>query len=68
MTRIREAHWQFACPECGFGDLELGELAADHEIHCIVCLEETGRHVLLDRWLPAKGEADHERLHDLAAA
>ena len=60
MRRNRETYWEFACPECGFGHVEIGDLAADDEIHCVVCLEETDRHVVLHRWLafsPAPGQA-----------
>jgi len=46
-----DRHWQFHCPECGFGSVELRYRAADHEIHCEVCLDEQGRFVLLRRWL-----------------
>ena len=41
--------WRYHCPECGVGDAEVGELAADHAIYCEVCLEET-RYVRLARW------------------
>ena len=30
---------RFQCPECGFGDYEVGHLVAENEIYCIVCLE-----------------------------
>jgi hypothetical protein len=42
--------WSFHCPECGMGDLELGHKLTAHEIHCVVCLDETGRQVRLHRW------------------
>ena len=51
MTRVRDAVWHFHCPECGFGDRELGYLLGDEELHCVVCLEEQGRMVTLRRWL-----------------
>ena len=51
MTKQPERHWQFACPECGFGHLELEILAADDELYCELCLEETGRQILLHRWI-----------------
>ncbi len=54
MSRKREAVWQFACPECGFGNVEIGGLAADDEIHCLVCLEEADRHIRLHRWLAVR--------------
>ena len=40
---------RFQCPECGFGDHEIG-LMADTEIHCVVCLEEEGRLIRLHCW------------------
>ena len=27
MPRNRQTYWEFACPECGFGHVEIGELA-----------------------------------------
>jgi hypothetical protein len=32
--------FRFQCPVCGFGDHEVGHLAAEDDVHCIVCLEE----------------------------
>ncbi len=45
--------WYFQCPECGFGDQELGQLSADDEIYCEVCLIEVQRCVRLRRWTEA---------------
>ncbi len=42
--------WHFHCAECGFGDVELGHLAEAHDVHCTVCLMESGKHVRLRRW------------------
>jgi hypothetical protein len=53
----------FQCPECGFGDQEVGHLVAPDEIHCVVCFEEDGRLIRLECWV------DQARLRpDLAAA
>jgi hypothetical protein len=41
--------WYFHCPECGFGDGELGHNAPDEMIWCEICSEER-RHVRLKRW------------------
>jgi hypothetical protein len=41
---------RFHCPECSYGDREVGHLTRDTEIHCIVCLEEGGRLVRLHCW------------------
>ena len=42
---------RFHCPECGFGDHEVGHLARETEIHCIVCLEEEhGRLIRVHCW------------------
>ena len=41
--------WHYTCPECGFGNQELGYHAATHMIYCEVCLEDS-RHVKLKRW------------------
>jgi hypothetical protein len=61
MPKDRETHWQFACPECGFGHAEIGALAADDEIYCLVCLEEAGRYIILHRW-PAESVASEQAL------
>jgi hypothetical protein len=69
MPKLREAHWEFACPECGFGHGELGSLAADDEIYCSVCLEEADRLVVLHRWIPVVEPGNQARLRgDLVAA
>jgi hypothetical protein len=34
---------RFQCPECGFGDYEVGHLVTAADICCVVCLEEQGR-------------------------
>src|SRR4051812_48058000 len=50
-----DGHWHFHCPECGFGDFELGRLAADQELVCEVCLEAGCGEIRLERW-PAEEE------------
>jgi hypothetical protein len=40
----------FQCPECGFGDYEVGYLTDGAEAYCIICQEEDGRIVRLQRW------------------
>jgi hypothetical protein len=42
--------FRFQCPECGFGDQEVGHLVADTEIYCVVCLEQQGRLVSIHAW------------------
>ena len=42
--------WRYQCPECGFGDSEMGHMAADHALYCEVCLEDK-QPVRLRRWL-----------------
>jgi hypothetical protein len=37
------------CPECGFGDYEVGYLTDGAEAYCIICQEEDGRTVRLHR-------------------
>ena len=58
LQKDRAKHWQFACPECSFGHGEIGCLAADDEIYCLICLEETDRYVVLHRSLAASEEPD----------
>jgi hypothetical protein len=41
--------WHYQCPECGFGDAELGRHASTDTVWCEICLEER-RHVRLKRW------------------
>jgi hypothetical protein len=63
-----EGFWFFHCPECGFGNEELGYLAADHELLCEVCLEENRGPVRLQRCEPDETVAAYARLRrDLAA-
>jgi hypothetical protein len=42
-------HWYFHCPECGFGDDEVGNHTTTDMIWCEICLEEK-RYVRLRRW------------------
>jgi hypothetical protein len=43
----------FQCPECGFGDYEVGHLVAEDEVYCIVCLEEERRRIRVRRRGPS---------------
>ncbi len=62
------AIFHFQCPECGFGDFEVGHLTGDHDIYCLVCLEEEqGRAVRLHRW-EDEGEPVQARLRDFLEA
>lgn len=61
--------WRFQCPECGFGDYEVGHLVQPGEVYCIVCLETEDRHVRLQRWEDAGSLQTQARLRGgLAAA
>jgi hypothetical protein len=40
----------FYCPECGLGHHEVGHLAVERDIHCLVCLDENGRLIRLECW------------------
>jgi hypothetical protein len=43
--------FRFQCPECGFGDHEVGHLVvAETQVYCVVCLEEDGRLVGIHCW------------------
>ncbi len=44
--------WHYHCPECGFGDKEVGHLAVTDALYCEVCLEDQQR-VQLKRWQAA---------------
>ena len=50
MTTVELRCYRFVCPECGMGDAELGHLGAPDEVHCMVCLIDEQRHVILRRW------------------
>ena len=43
--------FRYACPECGMTDEELGHLGTADELHCMVCLVDEERRVILRRWL-----------------
>lgn len=45
MTLLR-----FHCSECGFGGYEVEHLTSEAEVHCVVCSEEEGRLIRLQRW------------------
>ena len=45
--------WHYHCPECGFGDKEIGHLAVTDALYCEVCLEDK-QHVRLKRWHTAE--------------
>ena len=49
--------WRYRCPECEMSDAELGNLATDDEVECIVCLVEQGRTVRLIRWVAEEAAA-----------
>jgi hypothetical protein len=36
-------------PECGMSDKELGHLATADEVHCLICLIDDQRHIVLRR-------------------
>ena len=53
---------RFQCPECGFGDHEVGHLVAEADIYCVVCLEEQGRQIRVECW--EEGEGTQARLRE----
>ena len=55
------AIYRFHCPECSFGDREIGPIAMT-EIHCVVCLEEEGRLIRLHCWEEEEGTDDQALL------
>ena len=63
--RAAMALHRFQCTGCGLGDYEVGHLTSEAEIYCVVCLEEEGRLIRLQRWEEEKPV--HARLR-LAAA
>jgi hypothetical protein len=53
---------RFQCPECGFGDHEVGYLVSEADIYCVVCLEEQGRQIRVECW--TEGQRAQARLRD----
>ncbi len=54
-THLEIRCFRYICPECGMTDQELGHLAAADDVHCMVCLVDDERHVMLRRWLVKDG-------------
>ncbi len=52
----------FQCPECGFGDREVGHLTVEVEVYCVICLEEESRLIRLHRWEEEDGDQARLRL------
>jgi len=59
--------WSFQCPECGFGHVELGWLGTGDEAYCLVCSEERGVSVRLQRWVDQQ-PGRQARLREVLAA
>ncbi len=57
--------FRFQCPECGFGDHEVGHLVVETQVFCVVCLEEEGRLISIHCW---EDEPDQARLREALAA
>ncbi len=58
VMRVEVRCYSYTCPECGTGDAELGHLATDEELHCMVCLIDEDRYVRLRRWLAEDAARD----------
>jgi hypothetical protein len=56
----------FQCPRCAFGSYEVGYLVSDDEVFCVVCLEEEGLQIRLQRW--EVSTEDQARLREPLAA
>jgi hypothetical protein len=50
---------RFCCPRCGLGDFEVGHLTRPDEPYCLVCQEEDGQIVPLQRWEQAEAPSGH---------
>jgi ribosomal protein L37E len=57
---------RFQCPECGFGDYEVGYLTDGAEAYCVICLDEAGRRIRLHSWEEAEQPQARFRLADAA--
>jgi hypothetical protein len=57
---------RFQCPECGFGNYEVGRLTGDFDIYCVICLEEDDRLIRTQRWEQADSAQARLRLADAA--
>jgi hypothetical protein len=52
---------RFQCRRCGLGDFEVGYLTRPDEPHCLVCQEEEGELVRLERWESESGRGQAQR-------
>ena len=57
----------FQCPECSFGNYEVGHLTDGEEIYCVVCLEQDDQLIRRRRW-EEEGEGAQARLRLADAA
>jgi hypothetical protein len=57
---------RFQCPECGFGDYEVGHPTDNGAIYCVVCLEENDRLIRTQRWEEANPAQARLRFADAA--
>jgi hypothetical protein len=46
-----DLRWHFECLTCQYDNDEAGHLAPDDMIYCPLCLDDSGKVVLLRRWL-----------------
>jgi hypothetical protein len=53
MANVSKISSPFHCQRCGLGDFEVGHLTRPDEPFCLVCREEDGQLVRLERWEPA---------------
>ena len=63
---VSEVRNLFQCPRCGLGSYEVGHLVSDDEVFCVVCLEEEGLQIRLQRW--EETADDQARLREPLAA
>jgi hypothetical protein len=50
MPDVTTSYRHFQCPRCGMGDHEAGHLVDMNDEHCLICLEEDGLQIRLERW------------------
>lgn len=57
---MSEPIYEFECPECGFDNKEAKKLATEQQKYCGMCAGDSGRDVLMRRWLPGQRPTSKE--------
>jgi hypothetical protein len=66
MAHISTTSSHFHCRRCSCGDFEAGHLTQPDEPYCLVCWEEDGQQIQLERW--EEVESNQARFRDALLA